>query len=84
MSTPTNGIADVATASGLPDDHRIRDLEGVSWHLFRPPETANPPVGTIGDLKTRTDADLKIPGFAAGRLAKLKAALIAASNGGTS
>ncbi|MFB4273526.1 hypothetical protein [Nonomuraea sp. GTA35] len=59
MSTPTTEIADLAAASGLPDSHLIRNLNGLTWHVFRPLAEAS--IHTIGDLKARTDADLKLP-----------------------
>ncbi|WP_043636973.1 hypothetical protein [Nonomuraea candida] len=84
MSTPTTEIADVAIASGLPDDHPIKDLPGLTFHVWKPLEKNDPPITTIGDLKGWTDATLvQIAQFGATRLDKLKTAMLTAFNGPT-
>ncbi|MFG6197810.1 hypothetical protein [Nonomuraea sp. JJY05] len=85
MTTPTPQAADLAIASGLPDDHSLKGLPGLTFHVTNSLRDATPSIVTVGDLKGWTDAALvQLPGFRAARLEKVKAALIAASNGATS
>ncbi|MFC4113998.1 hypothetical protein [Nonomuraea zeae] len=81
MTTPTAEAADLAIASGLPDDHPITALPGLTFHVTNPLKDAAPPILTVGDLKDWTDAALvQLPGFRKTRLEKVKTALIAASS----
>ncbi|MFC4014647.1 hypothetical protein ACFOY2_46005 [Nonomuraea purpurea] len=85
MNTTMTEIADLATASGLADGYPIANLDGLTFHVWKPLEKNDPPITTIGDLKDWTDATLvQISQFGPSRLDKVKAALIAASNGATS
>ncbi|MGV9383627.1 hypothetical protein ACWDRB_47975 [Nonomuraea sp. NPDC003707] len=85
MNNPEPEAADLAIASGLPKDHPLKSLPGLTFHVTNPLKDAAPPIITVGDLEGWTDAALvQLPGFRAARLEKVKAALIAASNGATS
>ncbi|MGW2220979.1 hypothetical protein ACWCSD_38845 [Nonomuraea sp. NPDC001684] len=77
-------IADAALASGLPEDYPIKDLPGLTFHVWKPLEKADPPITTIGDLKGWAEPALtQIAQFGPTRLDKLKTALLTAINGAT-
>ncbi|WP_431911702.1 DNA-directed RNA polymerase subunit alpha C-terminal domain-containing protein [Nonomuraea jabiensis] len=76
----TTPIADLVTKSGLPDNHPIKALPGLTFHVTNPLRDAEPSITTVGDLTAYTDADLVgIPQFGERRLDKVKAALLAAT-----
>ncbi|GAT68934.1 hypothetical protein PS9374_04599 [Planomonospora sphaerica] len=80
MSTLIRESAAVLVAqSGLPDDHPIKALPGLTWHATKPLEKANPPIIMVEDLAARTDDELlQIPQFGQRRLDMVKSALLAA------
>ncbi|MBG0818939.1 DNA-directed RNA polymerase subunit alpha C-terminal domain-containing protein [Planomonospora sp. ID82291] len=78
MSTPTQSMAELVAKSGLPDDHPIKALPGLTWHVTKPLEKAS--IVMVGDLAARTDAELLgVPKFGGRRLEAVKAALARAT-----
>ncbi|GAA2701407.1 DNA-directed RNA polymerase subunit alpha C-terminal domain-containing protein [Nonomuraea recticatena] len=82
-TSPTPGsVADLVAKAGLPDNHPIKELPGLTWHATNPLKDAQPPILTLDDLAARTDNELlQIPGFGGRRLDAVKAAIITASEG---
>ncbi|MEU7005036.1 hypothetical protein [Nonomuraea sp. NPDC046570] len=70
-------VADLIAKAGLPDNTPLKEaMPKLTWYVTSPLKDAQPPITTLGDLSAWSDAALvKLPGFAAGHLTKLKTEL---------
>ncbi|MEU4234791.1 hypothetical protein AB0F17_61850 [Nonomuraea sp. NPDC026600] len=69
-------VKELIAAADLPNGALLKEcLPELARYVLPPLAQARPPIITVEDLAGRTDAELAVPGFGAGRLAKLKDAL---------